>query len=260
MLSTLSIHNIAVISQAEIELGQGLNVFTGETGAGKTVLIGAINAVLGARVSKDIIRTGESSAHVKALFTDLRPETAKALESQGILLQDGSVTVEREITQEAGKGYCRINGRNVTVATLRQLGGLLINIHGQQDNQQLLSTANHIDYVDSFGDLGELLQSYRQAYDRYTDLKKQLDSLNMDESVKAQRLDMLTFQINEITNAALTDGEEEELDGQRRLIRNAEKITQALGGAQELLAGGEEQRGMLEMLDDLSANFAAAEH
>lgn len=259
MLSTLTIENIAVISRAKIDLGRGLNIFTGETGAGKTVLIGAINAVLGARVSKDIIRTGESSARVQAVFTDLQPATVAAVEALGFFPKEGRLTVEREICQEAGKGSCKVEGRSVTVATLRQLGGLLINIHGQQDNQQLLSTANHIDYVDGFGKLGGLLAQYREAYQRYLELKKQLDSLNLDESVKAQRLDMLTFQINEITNAALVDGEEEELDSQRRLIRNAEKITEALGGAQQLLCGGEEQQGILEQLDGLGGELAAAE-
>ncbi|MBR5558669.1 MAG: DNA repair protein RecN [Oscillospiraceae bacterium] len=258
MLATLSIRNIAVISEAEITLTKGLNVFTGETGAGKTILIGAINAVLGARVSKDIIRTGENAAVVRGVFTDLQPHTVALLESQGFFPQKGSLTIEREITQEAGKGYCKVNGRNVTVSTLRQLGSLLINIHGQQDNQQLLSTINHIDYVDSFGCLEELLAEYRSAYYRYTEIKKQLESLNMDESIKAQRLDMLTYQINEIANANLVDGEEEELDGQRKLIRNAERVTESLGGAQELLTGGEEQQGILEQLDELSGNLENA--
>ena len=189
MLSTLSIRNIAVISQADIGLKHGLNVFTGETGAGKTILIGAINAVLGARVSKDIIRTGESSAVVRAVFTELTQSTVNTLESLGFFPVEGSLTIEREITQEAGKGYCKVNGRNVTVSTLRHLASFLINIHGQQDNQQLLSVANHIDYVDSYGNLGDLLEEYKSAFGRYTQLKKQLDSLNMDESVKAQRLD-----------------------------------------------------------------------
>ena len=258
MLATLTIRNIAVISEAEITLTKGLNVFTGETGAGKTILIGAINAVLGSRVSKDIIRTGETAAVVRAVFTDLLPATVKALESQGFFPQNSSLVVEREITQDAGKGYCKVNGRSVTVSTLRQLGSLLINIHGQQDNQQLLSSSNHIDYVDSFGDLQPVIAEYQSAYYRYLDIKKQLESLNMDESIKAQRLDMLTFQIGELTNATLVDGEEEELAAQRRLIRNAERITEALGAAQELLSGGEEQQGLLEQLDDLSSNLDAA--
>jgi len=258
MLSTLSIRNIAVISQAEITLKQGLNVFTGETGAGKTILIGAINAVLGSRVSKDIIRTGENTAVVRAEFTNLSQNTVQLLESQGFFPADGCLTIEREITHEAGKGYCKVNGRNVTVSTLRYLAGYLINVHGQQDNQQLLSTANHIDYIDSYGNLGGLLADYRKTYHRYVDLKKQLESLNMDESVKAQRLDMLTFQINEISNANLVDGEEEELATQRKLIRNAERITQSLAASRQALVGGEHQQGILEQLDELTANLEAA--
>ena len=258
MLSTLSIRNIAVISQAEIALKPGLNVFTGETGAGKTILIGAINAVLGGRVSKDIIRTGESSAVVRAVFTEISDATTALLQTQGFFPVDGTMTIEREITQEAGKGYCKVNGRNITVSTLRHLAGYLINVHGQQDNQQLLSTANHIDYVDGFGDLGGLLEEYKGAYRRYVELKKQLESLNMDESVKAQRLDMLTFQINEITNANLVDGEEEELAAQRKLIRNAERITHSLAASREALVGGEQQQGILAMMDELTAGIQDA--
>jgi len=258
MLSSLTIRNIAVISEASIELAGGLNVFTGETGAGKTILIGAINAVLGARVSRGMIRTGEDSAYVKAEFTALSAGTCAAVQALGHSTDGGRLAVEREITQDGSKGFCRVNGQNVTVSALRELGELLINIHGQQDNQQLLSAANHIDYIDGFGGLEDLLEQYRQAYGRFVRVKKQLDSLNMDESLKAQRVDMLTFQVNEIGAAKLTDGEEEELTGQRDLIRNAERITEALSQAQNALEGTEEQAGILAQFDELGSGVAEA--
>ena len=160
MLSQLYIENIAVIQKATIQLDHGFNVFTGETGAGKTILISAINAVLGARTSRSIIRSGESRAVVSALFTELSPEVAQQVEEMGYTAEDGQLMIHREM-DAGGSGSCRINGRPATTALLRQIASLLIDIHGQRDSQELLSTEKHMAFVDGFGELGKELAAYR---------------------------------------------------------------------------------------------------
>ncbi len=257
MLSQLYIENVAVIRRASIDLREGLNVFTGETGAGKTMLVWAIGAVLGGRVSREMIRTGESKAVVSALFTQIDPAVAARLEELGCPLDEGQLLVSREFSLD-GRGSCRINGRPSTVSILRQAAGMLIQIHGQQDNQELADPQRHLRYLDDFGGHREALAGYRSAYRAWRDLQSQLDSLQMDEAEKARRMDMLAFQVQELEEARLETGEEEELAAQRTRIRNAEKITSALAGAKTVLEGTDEAEGVLSLLDTLRDNLNAA--
>lgn len=257
MLSQLYIENIAVIQKATIQLDHGFNVFTGETGAGKTILISAINAVLGARTSRSIIRSGEDRAVVSALFTDISPEVAGQVEEMGYTAEDGQLMIHREMNADGG-GSCRINGRPATTALLRQIASLLIDIHGQRDSQELLSTEKHMAFVDGFGELEGDLAPYREVYKKLQETKEKLESLQMDESYKLQRQDILQYQIGEIEGARLTPGEEEELLSQREIIRNAEKITGALGLSYQLLTGGEEGLGIVSALESLGEELDTA--
>lgn len=258
MLSQLYIENIAVIRQATIDFQQGFHVFTGETGAGKTILISAINAVLGGRTFKEIIRTGETRATVSALFTEISEELCKKIEVLGYPLEGNQLLVQREIDL-SGKGQCRLDGRPATAAMLREVCSLLIDIHGQHDNQELLSAEKHLGFLDSYGAYRQEMAAYTAAYDKMCDCAARLDKLQMDESYKLQRMDILQFQIKEIGDAKLSDGEEERLVEQQKRIRNAERITESLGAVYTLLNGnGEEMRGVLEALEEVSTELDTA--
>lgn len=258
MLSQLYIENIAVIRQATIDFQQGFHVFTGETGAGKTILISAINAVLGGRTFKEIIRTGETRATVSALFTEISEELCKKIEVLGYPLEDNQLLVQREIDL-SGKGQCRLDGRLATAAMLREVCSLLIDIHGQHDNQELLSAEKHLGFLDSYGAYRQEMAAYTAAYEKMCDCAARLDKLQMDESYKLQRMDILQFQIKEIGDAKLSDGEEERLVEQQKRIRNAERITESLGAVYTLLNGnGEEMRGVLEALEEVSTELDTA--
>ncbi len=258
MLSQLYIKNIAVISKASIDFTNGLNVFTGETGAGKTILIHAINAVLGERASKDLIRTGESKAEISALFTALGPETLTAFEEAGYEAEDdGSILLSREISAE-GKTVCRINGRPATVSILRRVSSFLINIHGQHDNQQLLSSQKHLAFIDSYGSLEPEIASYREAYRTWKKAQQELLELNTDESEKARRMDLLQYQIAEIQEAELEPGEDEELENQRRLLQNSVTVVQALSGSLAVLDGSDDMPGLMDQFRELSDNMQDA--
>lgn len=258
MLSQLYIENIAVIRQATIDFQQGFHVFTGETGAGKTILISAINAVLGGRTFKEIIRTGETRATVSALFTEIPAEICSKIEKLGYPLEDGQLLVQREIDL-SGKGQCRLDGRPATAAMLREVCSLLIDIHGQHDNQDLLSAEKHLGFLDSYGAYPQEMADYAAAYEQMCDCAARLEKLQMDESYKLQRMDILQFQLKEIGEAKLTAGEEEQLVEQQKRIRNAERITESLGAIYTLLNGdGEEMRGALETLEEVSSELDTA--
>ena len=257
MLSQLYIENIAVIQKADIQLREGFNVFTGETGACKTILISAINAVLGARTSRSIIRSGESRAVVSALFSDLSPDAARQVEELGYTAEEGQLMIHREL-DAGGSGSCRINGRPATTALLRQIASLLIDIHGQRDSQELLSTEKHLSFVDGFGGLEGDLEAYQRVYRSLCQVREKRESLEMDESYKLQRQDLLQYQLNEIESASLTPGEEEELLAQREMIRNSERITGALGSGYQLLTGGEEGLGLVSGLEGLGEELETA--
>ena len=194
MLSQLYIENIAVIRQATIDFQQGFHVFTGETGAGKTILISAINAVLGGRTFKEIIRTGETRATVSALFTEISEELCKKIEVLGYPLEDNQLLVQREIDL-SGKGQCRLDGRPATAAMLREVCSLLIDIHGQHDNQELLSAEKHLGFLDSFGEYPQELAAYTAAYDKMCDCAARLDKLQMDEAISCSAWIFFSFKL-----------------------------------------------------------------
>jgi len=258
MLKQLHIQNIAVIQKANVMLTPGLNVFTGETGAGKTILISAIDAVLGERASKDMIRAGEEKAQVTALFEDISPLAVRALEELGYSDDEGSVLISREIHLN-GKGSCKINGVPATVSILKEIASLLISIHGQRDSAQLLAGEQHLRLIDAFGDLGGDMEEYHAAYRRMCDIREELESLKISDSQKAQRIDMLTFQIDEIEAAGLEDPEEEgQLQAQKKLIKNSEKVRDALSAAYTAIQGAGEAEGIGTLIDALADSIALA--
>lgn len=239
MLRELYVENLAVIERAVVQFQQGFTVFTGETGAGKSILIDAINLVLGQRSNKEIVRTGAEKAVVSAVFSDLRPETEEKIKAFGYDLEGGELLISREISAD-GKSTARLMGRPVTAGILRDLSAQLITIHGQHDNQILLSAENHIDILDSFAGIQDVLRDYQKEYGVYTQLKNQYRKLSMDEQEKARRIDLLSYQVEEIAAAQLQPGEEEQIDQQLSAMRNAAKISAALSLAYEALSGGEE--------------------
>ena len=258
MLAELYIENIAVIQKASIHFKDGFHVFTGETGAGKTILISAINAVLGARTYREIIRTGEEHALVTALFTELSPEISEKISALGYPVEDGQIMVQRTLDLD-GRGSCKIDGKPATVALLREVSSLLIDIHGQHDNQELLSAERHLSFLDNFGDYGSELADYQAVYEKWETCRKKLEKLETDESSRLQRLDTLQFQLQEIGKAELEDGEEEELELKKKRIRNSEKITETLGRIYELLQGDDDGTpGVMDSLEEMSGSLDQA--
>ena len=246
MLSLLHIEDIAVISRGDIAFGAGFNVLTGETGAGKSIVVDAIGAIIGGRTSRDLIRTGAKCARVTAVFTRL--PALPWFEQYGITPdENGELLVERVI-QPDGKNTCRVNGRPVLVTQLRELGSQLLNIHGQHDGQQLLDEETHLDSLDNFGHLSAQREDYQKAYDQVRQLRRQLHAVEMDEGEKARRMDTLQHQIGELERAQLRVGEEEELSAQREILRNAERITQAVDDAWQALTGGDVSDGAASLL------------
>lgn len=248
MLVQLYIQNIAVIEKASIEFEPGFNVFTGETGAGKSILIDAISAVLGFRTSRDLIRTGADKAVVTALFDHVQPETIQLLAEAGYEPEeDGSLLLAREVSAE-GKNSCKIGGRPATVSILRSIAGTLINIHGQHDNQALTSADQHIRFIDGFAGCEELLAEYRKQYQALVAVRHELEGLHIDEAEKAHRTELLTYQTQEIADANLVQGEEDELAAQRKLIHNSAKIVENIAIADKALSGTEDTEGLVAML------------
>ena len=244
MLSTLHIENIAVIEQAEIAFDSGFNVLTGETGAGKSIVIDAISAILGERASREMIRTGAQKAFVSAIFSGV-PELPWFVENH--VPYEPELGISREIFAD-GKNSCRVSGKPVTVSTLRKLGAQLIQIHGQNDSQQLFDETTHIGYLDLFAHDETLLEDYRQAYDRVSSVQQEIRRLSMDESEKLRLVETLKFQIDEIERAELQPGEEEELLERRKVLQNAEKLTDAMEAAVSALYGDETSDGAAAMI------------
>lgn len=236
MLQSLTIENIAVIKQAQLDFPAGFVVLTGETGAGKSIVIDAINAVMGERASRDIVRTGEETARVTAVFDETQAvrEVLEPLE----IPREEDVLLGRTIVA-SGKSVCRINGEPVTASTLRRVGAVLLNIHGQHDSQALLNPQRHMDFVDAMAENAALREEYRTAYQRLRALQKQQEALRMDEAEKARRLDMLQHQIAELEEAQVRPGERAALQKRRNVMQHSEKILQALGLALQSVAGGE---------------------
>ena len=257
MLELLHIENIAIIEAADIEFAPGFNALTGETGAGKSIVIDSLSAVLGQRTSRELIRTGAEKAFVSAAFSGTAPELTETL---GILPEaDGTLLLQREI-QTDGKNVCRVNGRPVTVGQLRALGARLLNIHGQHDGQQLLDEEQHIVYLDSFGRVESLAITYAEKYKNFTDIRRQIGALQMDEAEKARRVDTLQYQIEELRRAKLTPGEEEELTARRGMLRNAEKFLDAVAGADYALNGDDSGGGALSALRQAQDALGGVRH
>ncbi len=234
MLTSLKIENVAIIESAAIEFGCGLNVLTGETGAGKSIVIDSINAILGERTSRDIIRTGAQSAKVYAVFEDINAKVREFLDENGIDCEDGVLIINRTLSRE-GKNICRLNGAPVTVSMLREIGGELIDIHGQHDNQSLLSPEKHCGFVDSFAGNADIIADYREKYGRLCEIRSKLKKLTTDESSKSQRIDFLTYQIDELEKAEISIGERDELKARKSLIDNSQKVIESLNVAYEAL-------------------------
>ncbi|WP_242942640.1 DNA repair protein RecN [Oscillibacter sp. PC13] len=247
MLELLHIENIAVIEEADIFFRPGFNALTGETGAGKSIVIDAMGAVLGGRTSRDLIRTGASKAFVSADFSDVPTELPGLAEVGAAIDEEGHLLLQREITAD-GKNICRVNGRPLTVAQLRRIGEELLNIHGQHDGQQLLDEEQHGAYLDRFGKTEAVLEAYHGAYDAMANLRAEIKALQMDEAERARRIDSLHFQIDELERANLQTGEEEELTQRRNLLRNGEKYVSALSNADYCLNGDDETAGAVAQL------------
>ncbi len=252
MLSLLHIENIAVIECSDISFDRGFNVLTGETGAGKSIVIDAISAILGERAYRDMIRTGASKASVRAVFTDVTEYPW--FEENGVEY-DPETVIQREIHLD-GKNVCRVNGSLVSVSILRKLGIQLINIHGQHDSASLFDEANHLKFLDDFAENEALRAAYLEKYEAVSALRKEINSLTMDESEKLRRMETLRYQIAEIEKAALEPAEDETLEARRKVLQNAEKIADAMNDAVENLYGGDDTDGAAGML--MSAERALA--
>lgn len=246
MLSLLHIENIAVIEVADISFARGFNVLTGETGAGKSIVIDAIGAVLGERTSRDLIRTGAKYSRVSAVFCEL-PNLVWFHENGVEPDENGELLLEREI-QLDGKNICRVGGRLMTVSQLKSLGRQLLNIHGQHDGQQLLDERCHLDYLDRFGDTQQALDVFSRQYEQMRNYQCELQDLQMDESEKARQIDILTYQIGELERAELQEGEEESLAARRSLLRNSSRLLEAIEIAWSALTGGEDGQGAISLI------------
>ena len=246
MLQLLHIENIAVIERADISFRASFNALTGETGAGKSIVIDSLGAVLGARTSRDLIRTGAAKAFVSAEFDGV-DASLPVLAALGVEPEDGVLLLQRDIYAD-GKNICRANGRPITVAQLRALGTSLLNIHGQHEGTQLLDEEQHGAYLDRFARLDGLPEAYTERYQAARETRRQIEALEMDETEKARRVDTLRHQIAELERAELRDGEEEELLARRELLRNAEKFMDAFAAADYALSGGDDGLGAASQL------------
>lgn len=250
MLSNLKIENIAIIEYASIDFDSNFNCMTGETGAGKSIIIDSINAILGEKTSRELIRTGENKATVSAFFSDISCRTKKILSDMDIEAEDdGSLLISRTMSKD-GRNTCKVNGANVTVSMLKKIGLSLINIHGQSDNQELMSPELHYTFIDAVADNSVLLEEYLQNYSEYLEIKSEINRLTVDDARKARQIDLLTYQIDELEKANLIIGEKDELLAKRKIINNSQKLASALGDAYSAIAGGDDYNGASSMLFD----------
>lgn len=256
MLSSLQIENVAVIQKANVHFEKGLNVLTGETGAGKSILIDSINAILGNRTSKDLVRTGAAKAVIRAAFEDVPPAVLDSLEKAGYERSE-ALLLSREITAE-GKSTCRINGMPATAAVLRELCGGLININGQHDSVGLLNPARHEGILDAYAQNSAEYQAYYAIYRELVGVKKTLDAMITDENEKQRRIDLLSYQVQEIDDAGLTAGEEQTLESRRKVLANASTIRDRIAQCYALLSGGDEAPGAVDLLGEASNAVDAA--
>lgn len=258
MLSNLKISNIAIIKEAVIDFNNGLNVLTGETGAGKSIIIDAINAILGERTSRELIRTGSNNAEVSAYFENINSDVISVLDEFGIQNEeDNSLLISRKISLD-GKNTCKINGSSVTVSMLKKIGQALINVHGQMDNHNLLNEELHYTYIDSFAENNVILEEYLNAYNEYCACKKRFDNLIVNESEKARKIDLLTYQIKEIEDADIRIGECAELEKRKKVLQNAEQLLALVNNAVEIINGNDNFSGVADMLNTASNSLIKA--
>ncbi len=257
MLSEITIENVAVIEKAHICFGPGFTVLTGETGAGKSIMIDSINAILGNRASKDLVRSGADKARIWATFQEVDEALWKKLDELGFSQED-ELILQREISAE-GKSQCRVNGMPATAAVLKEIGVALVQIHGQHDNHSLTQEAKHLPLLDLYAGHGDLLAEYAKAYEAWTGVRRQMDALSMNEAEKARKIDLLQYEAEEIERAGLQAGEEEDLMERRNLVRNAQALLDALNTASLALSGDEEEgEGAVVLLGQASSQLDAA--
>lgn len=248
MLKTLSIENIAVIEKADIEFSKGFNVLTGETGAGKSIVVDSINAILGERTSKELVRAGSENAFVTAYFEDINSEVKQKLNEFDLPCEDdGTLMLSRKISAQ-GKSTCRINGNVCTVSMLKEIGNLLVNIHGQHDSQTLLNADSHYRFVDMYGSLDGVLDEYKQSFRQLLSVRKQLKALTMDADERDRQIELLDYQIKELTDAEIKVGEWDELKKRKNLILNSQNLLQSLNSALAAFNGGDEYSGISTLL------------
>lgn len=258
MISNLKIENIAIIEQAVIDFRQGFNCMTGETGAGKSIVIDSINAVLGEKTSRELIRSGESKATVSAFFTDISKKTSDILTEMDIPNEpDNSLLISRTLTKD-GRNICKVNGQTVTVSMLKKIGFSLINIHGQSDNQELMNSELHYTFIDAIADNDFLLNEYKQSYELFQNIKSQINAITVDDAKKARQIDLLTYQIDELEKANLQIGEREELISRRKIITNSQKLADSLNLAYSAITGGDDYNGAVTMLFDAARALSTA--
>lgn len=250
MLSNLKIENIAIIEYASIDFADNFNCMTGETGAGKSIVIDSINAILGEKTSRELIRTGESKATVSAYFTDISSRTRHLLDDLGLPCEeDNSLFISRVMTKD-GRNNCKVNGTSVTVSILKSIGLSLINIHGQSDNQELMSPELHYTFIDAVADNKDLLEDYQKSYNNLLEIKDKIRKLTVNEAMKARQIDLLTYQIDELTKANIKIGEKDDLLARRKIINNSQKLVSALNEAYCAINGGDDYNGASSMLFD----------
>ena len=248
MLSNIYIENVAVIEKASIDFDDLFNVLTGETGAGKSIIIDSINAILGQRISKDLIRSGSQSSFISATFSNVSDLVKSVFEECGYLPEDDMFILQRQISL-SGKNTCKINGRPAPLSVFKKVSGCLVNIYGQNEGYDFMTADSHIHYIDAIGSYGDLLEEYKSKFLKYTQIRKKIIALNDNIQDRARKIDLLKYQIGEIEDADLHDGEIEEIEEQRALLINSEKIRTGLMYIHTLLAG-EEDEGIVSMLDD----------
>lgn len=248
MLKTLCIENIAVIEKADIEFSKGFNVLTGETGAGKSIVVDSINAILGERTSKELVRAGSENAFVTAYFEDINSEVKQKLNEFDLPCEDdGTLMLSRKISEQ-GKSTCRINGSVCTVSMLKEVGNLLVNIHGQHDSQTLLNADYHYKFVDMYGSLDGVLDEYKQSFKQLLSVRKQLKALTLDADERDRQIELLDYQIKELTDAEIKVGEWDELKKRKNLILNSQNLLQSLNSALAAFNGSDDYSGISTLL------------
>ncbi|MDL2289075.1 AAA family ATPase, partial [Oscillospiraceae bacterium OttesenSCG-928-F05] len=255
MLKYLHIENIAVIEQADIDFSHGFTVLTGETGAGKSMIIDAIHALLGARTSRDLIRTGAERAEVSAVFTELSYGALQWLSENDYEAEEGELLVRRTIGAD-GKNACKIGGRPATVALLREFGAMMLDIHGQHDSGKLLDDKTHLSVLDRYAGIGDALETYQASYAALRALEKRVETLRQNDADKEEKLDRLRYQIDELEQAALRSGEEEALEARRKILSGAARITEAVGQSFFALYGDEDSSGACDLVSAAAERLA----